>query len=325
MAARAGSTCDGPGGGPLATLQGGPVPEWLVPPGPCAPPGALSGGAKVFPGGFIVALAGRWGKLKLPLQVQTIARSRLRRRGSGAAGQEENRRRTGPNEPKLPSRSPPEDVGDLPLRDPAAHQRKEADGTSRSSRTASVLGQVLRRASRPVVTSYLRLASGLPPSPWKSGPRRQQDRGRTLSVPGSADARPSTCAIAALATAISLRLAGGAVCTHSALSITSLTPICRPHRAVVAEADGAFVGTLIAIRPVSGDPSGFSGAPHLFTYVIDERLKEALGKRLEVVSSGSEASRSVPENGRADRPRQCGVVGCMAGEPLRFVQPPVRA
>ena len=61
-----------PGGGPLATLQvpvGGGSFRQVLP----LRQGALSGGAKVFPGGFVVALTGRAGKLKLPLQVQTIA------------------------------------------------------------------------------------------------------------------------------------------------------------------------------------------------------------------------------------------------------------
>jgi hypothetical protein len=61
-----------PGGGPLATLKlslpGGTFRQSLA-----LRRGALSGGAKLFPGGFTVALTGRAGNLRLPLQMQTIA------------------------------------------------------------------------------------------------------------------------------------------------------------------------------------------------------------------------------------------------------------
>src|SRR5262249_20940289 len=35
-------------------------------------PGLLAGGARLFPGGFMVSLTGTSGKLKMPLQIQTI-------------------------------------------------------------------------------------------------------------------------------------------------------------------------------------------------------------------------------------------------------------
>jgi uncharacterized repeat protein (TIGR02543 family) len=61
-----------PGGGPLATLKlklgGGSFRESLA-----LKKGGLRGGAKLFPGGFTVALTGRAGRLKLPLQMQTVS------------------------------------------------------------------------------------------------------------------------------------------------------------------------------------------------------------------------------------------------------------
>jgi uncharacterized repeat protein (TIGR02543 family) len=61
-----------PGGGPLATVKlklgGGSFREQLA-----LKRGALRGNAKLFPGGFTVAMTGRSGRLKLPLQMQTIS------------------------------------------------------------------------------------------------------------------------------------------------------------------------------------------------------------------------------------------------------------
>ena len=112
-----------PGGGPLATLQvpvGGGSFRQVLP----LRQGALSGGAKVFPGGFVVALTGRAGKLKLPLQVQTIA---IPAPAEGVVRQA-SKSTIGGGQCDVEVAGPhARGLGDLPLRD-AAPADEEADG-----------------------------------------------------------------------------------------------------------------------------------------------------------------------------------------------------
>ena len=83
----------------------------------------------------------------------------------------------------------------------------------------------------------------------------------------------------------------GRTCSRPAL-VTPLEP-----RAVVAGADAAFIGTLAAVRPKdppapsSGPPYIVSsGAPHIFTFVVEEPIKGDLGERVDVVSARGGAS-----------------------------------
>ena len=165
-----------PGGGPLATLQvpvGGGSFRQVLP----LRHGALSGGAKVFPGGFVVALTGRAGKLKLPLQVQTIAipapAEGVVRRASKSTTEE------GRALSKLPARTP----------EAWAVFRFETQPRLTKKLTVvwfkpdgSRLGQI-SKSNRPVVTSYLRLASGLPSGRWVAQLKVGSKIVQTLSVP----------------------------------------------------------------------------------------------------------------------------------------------
>ena len=175
-AARARIDMRRPGGGALATLQV-PVPGGTFRQVLSLRQGSLSGGAKVFPGGFVVALTGRSGKLKLPLQVQTIS---IPAPAEGVVRQA--RRSTtegGRNMKKLPAGSP------------EAWAIFRFETQPRFTKKLSVvwfkpngerLGQV-SKSNRPVVTSYLRLTSGLPSGAWKAQLRVGNKVVQTLSVP----------------------------------------------------------------------------------------------------------------------------------------------
>jgi hypothetical protein len=139
--------------------------------------GALAGGAKVFPGGFVVALTGRAGNVKLPLQVQTISipapaegvvRRAFRSTTRGGRGRER-----------------------LPKGAPEAWANFRFEVQPRRTRTVSVrwftpegrlLGSVAK-SNRPVVSSYLRLPSGLPSGRWVAQLRVGGKVVQTLSVP----------------------------------------------------------------------------------------------------------------------------------------------
>ena len=176
MAARARIDMRRPGGGPLATLQV-PVPGGTFRQVLSLRQGSLSGGAKVFPGGFVVALTGRSGKLKLPLQVQTISiPAPAEGRGKGFKGA---RRRTARTMSKLPAGS----------KEAWAIFRFETQPRITKKLTVvwfkpngERLGQV-SKSNRPVVTSYLRLASGLPSGRWMAQLRVGNKIVQTLSVP----------------------------------------------------------------------------------------------------------------------------------------------
>jgi hypothetical protein len=51
-------------------------------------------------------------------------------------------------------------------------------------------------------------------------------------------------------------------------------------RAVVADADAAFTGTLIAVRPRDPEP-GFIPSPLVFTFAVEDRIRGDLGDRVE--------------------------------------------
>jgi hypothetical protein len=158
-----------PGGGPLATLRL-PVQGAFRQTLPLRR-GALSGGARLFPGGFTVALTGRSGKLRLPLQLQTIAipspregvvrKAYVSVKRGGAAVQR------------------------LPAGATAAWANFRFESQPLVSGPLSVswywpdgrlLGTV-RKSNRPVVSSYLRLATGLPKGLWRAELRA---RGRVV-------------------------------------------------------------------------------------------------------------------------------------------------
>ncbi len=75
----------------------------------------------------------------------------------------------------------------------------------------------------------------------------------------------------------------GRACTRTA----SLGP--TEPRAVVAEADAAFIGTLVGVKP-KDPPALSSGAPYIFTFAVEERIKGDLGDRVEVTSTVGGAS-----------------------------------
>lgn len=58
---------------------------------------------------------------------------------------------------------------------------------------------------------------------------------------------------------------------------------------MVADADAAFIGTLVAVRPKE-PPVTNTGAPHIFTFVVEEQIKGELGDRVEVTSALGGAS-----------------------------------
>lgn len=60
-------------------------------------------------------------------------------------------------------------------------------------------------------------------------------------------------------------------------------------RALVTDADAAFIGTLVAVRQKE-PPATNSGAPHIFTFVVEEQIKGDLGDRVELTSSLGGAS-----------------------------------
>lgn len=78
----------------------------------------------------------------------------------------------------------------------------------------------------------------------------------------------------------------GRACTRPA----TLGPV--DPRALVTEADAAFIGTLVAVRPKEPPVGNVinSGAPHIFTFAVEEEIKGELGERVELTSSGSSAS-----------------------------------
>ncbi len=62
----------------------------------------------------------------------------------------------------------------------------------------------------------------------------------------------------------------------------ALTP--TEPRAVIAEADAAFIGTLVAVTPK--EPRSLSSAaPYVFTFAVEEQFKGELGNRVEVTST----------------------------------------
>jgi hypothetical protein len=74
---------------------------------------------------------------------------------------------------------------------------------------------------------------------------------------------------------------------HSCTRPASLGP--TEPRAAVAEADAAFIGTLVGVKPK--DPPGLSsGAPYILTFAVEERIKGDLGDRVEVTSTVDGAS-----------------------------------
>ncbi len=165
-----------PGGGPLATLKldlsGGSFRKKLS-----LRSGALAGGAKLFPGGFTVALTGRAGALKLPLQVQTIAVRapkdgvvRQAFRSRKAEGSSVRRFAAGTTEVWANFRFETQPAAGLPLK----VRWFFPDGR--------VIGDV-QKNNRPVVSSYMRLPTGLARGLWKAELRVGTRVVQTLSVP----------------------------------------------------------------------------------------------------------------------------------------------
>ncbi|HEY7794508.1 MAG TPA: hypothetical protein VIA10_10925, partial [Gaiellaceae bacterium] len=148
-----------PGGGPLATLKlklgGGSFRELLA-----LKKGALRGGAKLLPGGFTVALTGRAGRLKLPLQMQTISipaptEGVVRRAFKSRAqnGKAVTRFAAGTKRAWANFRFETQ-----PLRNQKLYVRWYfPDGR--------LVGQV-EKSNRPVISSYLALETGLPRGLW---------------------------------------------------------------------------------------------------------------------------------------------------------------
>lgn len=64
-------------------------------------------------------------------------------------------------------------------------------------------------------------------------------------------------------------------------------PRALEPRALVARADAAFIGTLVAVRPkeplVAGNPWG---PPQIYTYAVEEQIKGDLGDQVEITSPG---------------------------------------
>ncbi len=165
-----------PGGGPLATLKlklsGGSFRQTLP-----LRSGALAGGAKLFPGGFTVALTGRAGRLKLPLQVQTIAvpapRDGVVRqafRSTKPEGTSVRRFVAGTTEVWANFRFETQPAAGVPL----TVRWYFPDGR--------VIGDV-EKNNRPVVSSYMRLPTGLGQGLWKAELRAGKRTVATLSVP----------------------------------------------------------------------------------------------------------------------------------------------
>jgi uncharacterized repeat protein (TIGR02543 family) len=165
-----------PGGGPLATLRvpvGGGSFRQVLP----LRRGALSGGARVFPGGFVVALTGRAGKLKLPLQVQTIA---IPAPAEGVVRRAyRSTRETGRSMPRLPAGATQAWANFQFETQPRLTKKLTVRWFKPNG---EVLGQV-SKSNRPVVTSYLRLASGIPSGRWVAQLRVGNKVVQTLSVP----------------------------------------------------------------------------------------------------------------------------------------------
>jgi hypothetical protein len=164
-----------PGGGPLATLQlplgGGGFRQTLP-----LRQGALSGGARVFPGGFVVALTGRSGRIKLPLQVQTIAVP------SPAEGVVRKAFRSITENGRAVVRLPRD------AKEAWANFRFETQ--PRMTQRLSVrwyypdgkrVGDV-RKNNRPVISSYLRLPTGLQSGSWTAELRAGKRVVHRLSV-----------------------------------------------------------------------------------------------------------------------------------------------
>jgi List-Bact-rpt repeat protein len=164
-----------PAGGPLATLrlklQGGAFRQTLP-----LRRGALRGGARLFPGGFTVALTGRSASLKLPLQMQTIAIPapaegvvRKAFRSALENGREVARFPAGAKEAWANFRfeTQPRLAQKLVVR------WYWPDG--------KLLGEV-RKSNRPVISSYLSLTSGLPSGLWVAELRAGKRVVQRLSV-----------------------------------------------------------------------------------------------------------------------------------------------
>jgi hypothetical protein len=152
-----------PRGGPLLTLQLA-IGAGRFRQAPGLVPGVLAGGAHLFPGGFTVALTGRSGTSRLPLQVRSVVlpapREGVTRRAFTSTG-----------------------LGGVPAKVVAASGKEawanylfEAQpkpGQRLSVRwfepNGTLLGAV-DKSNRPSVTSFLRAAagSGLPPGDWRA-------------------------------------------------------------------------------------------------------------------------------------------------------------
>ena len=165
-----------PGGGPLATLKlklsGGSFTRTLP-----LRSGALAGGAKLFPGGFTVALTGRAGTLRLPLQVQTIA---IGPPQDGVVRQAfRSKQREGASVRRFTSGTT----------EVWANFRFETQPVARRALVVRwyypdgrVLGDA-EKNNRPLVSSYMSLPTGLPRGLWKAELRVGNRVVHTLSVP----------------------------------------------------------------------------------------------------------------------------------------------
>ena len=86
-----------------------------------------------------------------------------------------------------------------------------------------------------------------------------------------------------LVVAIALGVVLGAAEPGRACSApAALTP--TEPRALVADADAAFIGTLVAVRPKEPLVAGSPWPPQIFTYTVEEQFKGDLGNQVEITS-----------------------------------------
>ena len=93
----------------------------------------------------------------------------------------------------------------------------------------------------------------------------------------------------ALAAAVGALAFLGATAERAVACSLEPNPVPAEPRAIVADADAAFIGTLTDVT----SPGEF-GAMHVFTYRVEERLKGNLPERVEVLSRGTTAECGLP-------------------------------
>ena len=148
-----------PGGGPLATrklmLTGGSFRESMA-----LRNGRLRGGAKLLPGGFTVALTGRAGRLKLPLQMQTIS---IPAPAEGVVRSAfKSRTQNGTSLTRFPANAK---IAWANFRFETQPRLSQKLSVRWYFPNGKLVGDV-RKSNRPVISSYLSLDSGLDSGLW---------------------------------------------------------------------------------------------------------------------------------------------------------------